>query len=171
MNIENGCVVERNAYGPELGGQSGRKALGKLDVAAPAQDRHRRPHRKGRLQPRDASAFLINAHPQRQTRCQPLHVHRHFGDLLRRLDVACEENDATERELLRQRTHLRSNRRSGKTADQKLADVASYVRWHNSIIELWFRVPGSTYRVRVHSSRSLFVVRSSWFHLAQAGIT
>ena len=79
----------------------------------------------GALQPRDAAAFLIDAHPERQLGRQRLHVVRQLGHLLGRLDVAREEDDAAERELARERSHLGSDGRAGQAADQQLTDVAT----------------------------------------------
>jgi hypothetical protein len=66
--------------------------------------------------------------------------------LLRRLDVAREENHATERELFRQRTHLGSDHRPGEAPDQKLTDVSAKRTWHDNIIELCVKpnMTGST---------------------------
>ena len=74
MNVENRGVVERNAHSSELGCQSGRKTAGELNVTAPPQHSHRRPFGERRLQPRDASALLIDADPERQIGRQLLHI-------------------------------------------------------------------------------------------------
>ena len=67
---------------------------------------------------------------------QRLDVVRQLGHLLRRLDVAREQDHAAERELARQRSQLRRDRRARQAADQQLADVAADGAGHGSIIEL-----------------------------------
>ena len=57
---------------------------------------------KGVLQPRDPSAFLIGADPQRKLVGELLRLAREIRDLLRRVDVAREEDDAAKVELTRE---------------------------------------------------------------------
>ena len=96
MNIEDRSVVERDPDSSELSGQGGRKTSGELHVAASAKHCHRRPLGERGLEPRDPSTFLIDAHPERQPHREALHVDRHLGHLLRRLDVAREQDHAPE---------------------------------------------------------------------------
>jgi len=70
-------------------------------VTASTQRQHRRPDRERPLQPGDAAALLIDAHPQGQFRCEFLRVPRHLGDLFRRFNITAEENDPAEIELAR----------------------------------------------------------------------
>ena len=75
-------------------------------VRRPAERRHRRPLGERAPQAGHAAAFLVDAHPERRVRPQPLGVERQFGDLLRALDVAREEHDAAQVELAGERPHL-----------------------------------------------------------------
>ena len=92
-DVEDRRVVERDADRLELGGQGPREALGERVVAAAAERHHRRPHGERRLQPRDPAALLIDAHPQRQLVRQRLRLARDLGHLIRRHDVAREQDD------------------------------------------------------------------------------
>ena len=77
------------------------------------------------MQARDAAALLIDGHPQRQLRRQRLQVATELRDLLGCFDVACEERDAPELKLTRQRPHFGRDGRAGQRPDQQLADLAA----------------------------------------------
>src|SRR5262245_15197256 len=96
MNVENGSIVERDPDGLEFRRQGHGKPPGELNVAASAEDGHRWPFGEWRLQTRDSPALPFDTDPQRQARCETLHVDRHLGHLLWRLDVAREKNHAAE---------------------------------------------------------------------------
>ena len=112
VDVEHRRVVERDADGTQLGGQRCGEPPRQRRVAAAPERGHRRPHRERRLQPRHPPALLIDAHPERQPRRQRLHVVRELGHLLGRLDVARKEDDAAQRELARERSHLGGDRLS-----------------------------------------------------------
>ena len=106
VDVEHRRVVERDADRLQLRGQRPGEPLGQADVAAPAEARHRRPLGERRLQPRDAAAFLIDAHPERQIRHEPGRLVAQLRHLLRLCDVPREENHAAEPELARERPEL-----------------------------------------------------------------
>ncbi len=146
VNVEHRSVVERDPDGSEFRRQGRRKPRGELYVTASAKDRHRRPFGEWRLQSRDPPAFLIDAHPERQIRREPLHVNRHLGDLLRRLDVASEQNHATERELFSQRTNLGGDRRARedcRSEADRCRGERCWARKHYRTVCSQFRDPGS----------------------------
>src|SRR5262245_20259366 len=60
VDVQHRCKIERNANGPELGGQRVRKTLGQPHVATAAEGGHRRPFGKRRLEPRDTPTFLVD---------------------------------------------------------------------------------------------------------------
>ena len=125
VNVEDRRVVQRDADRTQLGGEGLSEPRRQRHVAAAPERGHRRPHGERRLEARDASAFLIDADPERELRAERLHVVRQLGHLFGRLDVAREEDDAAQRELAGQRSDLWSDRPAGQAANQQLTDVAS----------------------------------------------
>ena len=130
VDVEHRRVVERDADGGELARERAAESFGQRLGAGAAEHRHRRPARERLLQPRDAAALLVDADPRRHRAPERLDLSGELGDLLRRLDVAAEENRAAEIELARQRAQLRRDRRSREAADQQLADLTSGGRRH-----------------------------------------
>ena len=133
VDVEHRRVVERDAdrlaARPPAPARTARRA-----VSSPlaAERQHRRPHGERRLQPRDASAFLVDADPERQLLGERLRLARQIGDLLGLVDVAREEDDAAEVELARKRPQLGRNRVAGEAGDRKLADVATDILQRHS---------------------------------------
>ncbi len=127
QDVEHGRVVERDADRLQLGRQRRREALGETLVAAPSERVHRRPHGKGRLETRDAAAFLIDAHPERQLVRQRLRLARNLRDLLRLDDVPGEQDDAAEIELAREGAQVRRDRLARKSRDCELTDVPAKI--------------------------------------------
>src|SRR4029450_11846139 len=63
MNVQNGCVIERDANGLPRRRQPPPETFREGCIAAPAEGSPRWPDGKGRFQARDATALLIDAHP------------------------------------------------------------------------------------------------------------
>src|SRR5438477_76339 len=71
----------------------------------------------------EAASLLIDRDPERQIRNEPRRFERELGDLPGIGDVACEEDDAAEAELLRERTELRGNLMSVEAGEEQLTDL------------------------------------------------
>ena len=99
MHVEDRCVVERHADRLELRGEGAGKALREPLVAAAPERDHRRPFGEWRLQARDASAFLIDRHPQREVGGESRRFVGQLGHLIRIGDVSGEQDDAAKAEL------------------------------------------------------------------------
>ena len=100
VDVEDRRVIEGDADALQLGRERSRESLRQLRVAAAAERRHRRPLGERRLEARDAAAFLIDRDPGRQIGHEARGIERQLGDLLRLGDVAGEQDDAAEAELL-----------------------------------------------------------------------
>ncbi len=124
VDVEHRSVIERDSGGGELARQRAPEPFGERFGPRSAQHRHRRPFGERLLQPGDAAALLIDAHPGRRAAPERFDLGGELHDLFGRLDVAAEEDAAPEVELARQRAELRRERRARKAADEKLADVA-----------------------------------------------
>ena len=130
VHVEHRRVVQRDADGVELGRQRPGETLGQLSrSSAPA-----RPsviiggHSvNGRFSRATRPPFLVDADPQRDLAGQLLRLARQIGDLLGRLDVAREEDDAAEIELARQRPDLRRHVEAVEPDDRQLTDMAANV--------------------------------------------
>ena len=120
-NVEHRSEVEGDAHGAKLGGQGSRKPLRQFLVTTPPERVHGRPQRERRPEPRHAAPLLIDADPERELPRQRLRLARDLGDLLRGLDVAREEDDAAEIELLRQCAEIGWDTVAGKPRDRELA--------------------------------------------------
>ena len=155
VNVEHGRVVERDADGVELGRERRREARGEpiaLGRPGAAQRDHRRPLGERPLQPRDTPAFLVDADPQRDLRRERLRLPRQIRDLLGRLDVAREEDDAAEIELARERSGLGRQIVSVESHDRQLSHVATQVpKRHRRLV----------YRIGLRSLSSVIGYRSS----------
>ena len=130
VNVEDRRVVERDSHGLEFGSQGLREPLSQALVTTAAQCDHRRPQRERRAQPRHSPTLLIDAHPQWQAvvgMYQRLRFARQVGNLVRRFDVAREQDDSAEIELTRQRLEVRWNRMARKSGYGKLTDVTTNV--------------------------------------------
>ena len=125
MHVEHGGEIERDANGPELGGQRTRKPLRELQVAAPAQGGHRGPLREWRLQPGNPSAFLIDADPGGNVRRQLRSVVTEFGHLPRLDDIAAKENHATKAELACEGSDFDRNLLAVEASNQQLSNLAA----------------------------------------------
>ena len=136
MDVEHRREVERNPDGLELRRQRARKPRRQRLVAAPSQRLHRRPHRKWRLQPGDAAALLVHAHPQRQLLRERLRFPGQLRHLIGRDHVAREEDDAAEIELAGERAKIGGNRITGKPGDRELPDVTADVAERHVLTEL-----------------------------------
>ena len=123
MDVEHRRIVERDADRRELQPQRAGKPRGKRRIAASAERRHRWPLGEGSFEARDAPAFLIDAHPERQVGHEPRRFVGHLGDLLRLCDVSREENDAAETRVARDRLELRGNLLSVEAGNQQLTDL------------------------------------------------
>ena len=134
VNIEDRRVVERDADRLQLRGQRRRKPRRHRRVPAATQHRHRRPFGKRLPQASHPSTLLVDADPEWHLGCQRLHVTGKLGDLLRRLDVAREQDDASELKLTRERPQLDGDSRPRHAANQQLADVAANAQRHSTII-------------------------------------
>ncbi len=108
--------------------------LGQGLVAGPAERRHRRPLGERPLQPRNAAALLVHAHPERELAGELLRVDRHLGHLPGRFDVALEQDDAAEVELAGEGANLLRERLPIEADDDELADLAVQGEGHLSII-------------------------------------
>ena len=120
-NIEHRREVESDAHGAKLGGQGSGKPLRELLVTAPSKRVHGWPQRERRPEPSHPAPLLIDADPERQFPRERLGLAGDLGDLLGGLDVAGEEDDAAEIELLRQRAEIGWDTVAGKPRDRELA--------------------------------------------------
>src|SRR5262249_38663952 len=100
---------------------------------ASTQGDHRRPLGEGRLETRHSSAFLVDGHPERQIGVEARCVVSELGHLFGVDDVAGEEDDAAEAELLFEGPQLCRDLMAGESGDQQLADLpAKRARRHYS---------------------------------------
>jgi hypothetical protein len=130
VHVEDRRVVERDADRVQFGRERLGEPLGQLLVvrlADPAERGHRRPLRERTAEPRHTAAFLIDADPERKLGGERLRLARQIGDLLRRLDVAREEDHAAEIELAGEGAHLGRHRVPLESNDRELANVTSDV--------------------------------------------
>jgi hypothetical protein len=125
VHIEYGREVERDADGFELGCQRPRKPFRQLHVAAPAQGRHRGPQREWRLQPGNASTFLIDADPGRDVSRQLRGLATEFCHLPRLDDVPAKQNYATKAELAGERSDFDGNLFAVEASNQQLSNLAA----------------------------------------------
>ncbi len=65
QHVQHGRVIEVDADGGELAGERAGESSRECLVAAATERQGRRPLGKGRLQPGDAAAFLIDGNPER----------------------------------------------------------------------------------------------------------
>ena len=154
-DVQNRSVVERNADRFELGGQRPGEARCQLLISAPPERLHRRPQREWRLQPRDSTALLIDAHPEGQLLRKSLRLPRHLSHLIRGLDISREENDAAQVELARDRSHFGGNLVTAEARDRQLTDVSTDLsRDHRaSIIGRWPHFHSRSHRGTTPGSR------------------
>ena len=127
QDVEHGREVERDPDRPQLGGERARETPGQLLIAAAPERHHRRPHGERGFEPRDPSAFLIGADPQRQLRRELLRLAREIRHLFRPVHVAREENDAAKVELTRQHSQIGRNGVPRKAGNRKLARMAAHI--------------------------------------------
>ena len=123
VNIENGCVVERDADRLQLARERHGKPPCQLLVGAAAERHHWRPLGERGLQPRDPPALLVDTHPQRQFRCEILRLPRELSDLFGRLDVARKEDHPAEIELTRECFQILRDRVAREACDRQLTGV------------------------------------------------
>ena len=127
QDVEHRREVERNADGAQFRGQCTREPFGQPLVTASPERQHRRPDGKGRLEPGDAPALLIDAHPQRHLGRERLRVARHLGHLFGRLDVTSEKDDAAKIELASEEPEILRNRTPGEADNRQLPDMTTYI--------------------------------------------
>ncbi len=99
VDIQHRRVIEIDPDRSQLSGQRGSESFGKRLVLAATERHSRRPLSKRGLQPRDATALLVHADPERPLPRQRRDLARQFRDLPGLDDVPGEENDAAEIEL------------------------------------------------------------------------
>ena len=127
VDVEDGRVVQVDADCRELGRQRLSEAPRELLVAAAPERTHRGPLGERALQTRDAPAFLVDAHPERQLTPESTRLPCELGHLRRLDDVAREEDDAAEIELTSQRLEVGGQRVAVEARDQQLPDVTPEV--------------------------------------------
>ena len=127
VDVEHRRVVERDADALQLERERPRESLRQRLVAAAPERRHRRPLRERRLQPRDPAALLIDRDPERQLGHEPRRIEGQLGDLLGLGDVAREQDDAAQAELLRERSKLGRNLVAVEAGNQQLTDLTAKV--------------------------------------------
>ena len=143
MDIEHGGIVERDANRRELQSQRTGKPPGQRRIAASAERRHRRPLGEGSFEARDAPAFLIDAHPERQIGHEPRRFEGHLGELLRLCDISREKNDAAETRVACDRLELRGDLLAVEAGNQQLTDLPAERGGRHGvrILTLYARVP------------------------------
>src|SRR3989442_909994 len=97
------CAVIMNATSASIAARNGTNSTRRTGVAAAAGHAHRGPLGERRAEARNTSAFLVHAHPRGCVSGQRLEVVRQLRHLFGPLDVAREEDDPAELELLRER--------------------------------------------------------------------
>lgn len=140
MNVEDRRKIEGDPDGPQFDGERAGKILGEAIVAALPQRAHRGPFGEGTPQPRDASALLIDRHPQRRLTREPLQIVHELGHLLGRLDVAREQDDPADVELARERLQLRRHDRTVEAHHRELTDLTMKMTRHGNPLHYNVRV-------------------------------
>jgi D-glycero-alpha-D-manno-heptose-7-phosphate kinase len=123
VDVEDRREVEIDSHRTEFRGQRRCKLFRKRRVPASAQRDHRRPLSEGTTQPRYASAFLIDADPQRPFLLQGCGLSGELTHLRWFHDVAGEIDHAADVERRHQLLHIVRHGVTGESDDRQLSHV------------------------------------------------
>jgi len=125
VHVEDRCVVQCDPDCFQFGSQRTGESFGQRHAAAATERRHRRPFSEGRLQPCDASAFLVDGHPDGKIVDERRRFVRDLRHLFGIADVPCEEDNAAEAELFCQRAKLARDLMPIESSSEQLANLAA----------------------------------------------